>query len=74
MIFYFSLNVSFQEFERYYQGHVSKVEVHDQNGKTLWINGRHFRPFLTRSGIKGQFKMELTSAGDLLSLTSISLI
>lgn len=71
MIFYFSLNVSFHEFQRYYQGHVDKVEVHDSHGRKLWINGRHFRQFLTRSGVQGDFKLELTDKGELVSLQKI---
>ncbi|RTR39772.1 DUF2835 family protein [Shewanella canadensis] len=71
MTFYFSLNVSFHEFQRYYQGHVDKVEVHDSHGRKLWINGRHFRRFLTRSGVHGNFKLELTEKGELLSLQKI---
>ncbi|WP_309247246.1 DUF2835 domain-containing protein [Shewanella sp. VB17] len=71
MIFYFSLNVNYQDFERYYQGHVNKVEVSDSKGKKLWIHCRHFRPFVTRAGIQGQFKLELNKNGDLLSLIKI---
>ncbi|WP_299788868.1 DUF2835 domain-containing protein [uncultured Shewanella sp.] len=71
MIFYFSINVSFHEFQRYYQGHVDKVEVHDSQGRKLWINGRHFRQFLTRSGVQGDFKLELTDKGELVSLQKI---
>ncbi|MBW8183976.1 DUF2835 domain-containing protein [Shewanella nanhaiensis] len=71
MIFYFSINVNYQEFERYYQGHADKVEVRDNEGRILWIHGRHFRPFLTRAGVQGQFKMELSQSGELLSLLKI---
>lgn len=71
MNFYFSLNVSYRDFQQYYLGKVDKVEVHDNHGRTLWIHGRHFRRFLTRSGIQGQFKMELNAQGQLVSLCKL---
>lgn len=71
MIFYFSLNITYHDFQQFYRGEANKVEVHDSHGRTLWIHGRHFRRFLTRSGIVGQFKMELNAQGELLSLCKL---
>ncbi len=71
MTFYFSMNISYHDFQQYYRGQADKVEVRDTNGKILWIHGRHFRRFLTRLGIQGQFKLELTPEGELVSLCKL---
>ncbi|MGM8891950.1 DUF2835 domain-containing protein [Psychrobacter sp. 1Y1] len=67
-VFNFPLNISYQTFLPYYRGEINKVEVIDLNGQTLWINARHFRPFLTREGIKAYFTMTVDSQGNLISL------
>lgn len=68
MEFIFSLNLSYREFMPYYRGDVDKVEVHDRQGRTLWINCRHFRRFLTPSGIRGWFRLVLDDKGEVISL------
>ncbi|GIU07409.1 MULTISPECIES: DUF2835 domain-containing protein [unclassified Shewanella] len=68
-IFQFPLNISYQEFLPYYRGEVNQVEVVDTKGRTLWINARHFRPFLSSMGIKAYFKMVVDSQGNLISLS-----
>ncbi|MCE9678861.1 DUF2835 domain-containing protein [Shewanella sp. AS1] len=72
MVFIFYLNISYQDFLPYYQCHADKVEVREQGGKTLWINARHFRPFLTSAGLSGQFRLELDSNGQFHCLTRLS--
>ena len=69
MVFFFSIYVSYHDFLNYYKGYVDKVEVKETGGKTLWINARHFRPFLTTGGLSGHFRLELDDAGQFRSLT-----
>ncbi|ASJ96948.1 MULTISPECIES: DUF2835 domain-containing protein [Shewanella] len=71
MIFTFPIQVSYQDFLNYYQGSIDKIEVRDISGKILWIHARHFRPFLTTSGIKGYFRLELDDNGQFVSLTPL---
>ncbi|WP_076413630.1 DUF2835 domain-containing protein [Shewanella sp. UCD-KL12] len=71
MIFYFSMNISYHDFQQYYRGQADKVEVRDTKGRVLWIHGRHFRRFLTSLGIQGQFKLVLTEQGELVSLCKL---
>ena len=71
MEFFFSLHLSYREFMPYYKGYVDKVEVHDRQGKILWINCRHFRRFLTSSGIHGEFKLTVNKQGEFISLELI---
>jgi hypothetical protein len=67
-VFQFPLNISYQDFLPYYRGQVTKVEVVDTAGRTLWISARHFRPFFTRSGIRAYFEMVVDAQGNLISL------
>ena len=66
--FQFPLNISYQEFLPYYRGEVNKVEVVDSKGQTLWVNAKHFRPFLTSNGIRAYFCMTIDGQGNLISL------
>lgn len=68
MELYFKLTLSYQDFLPYYQGLADKVEVRERQGRILWINGRHFRRFLTENGIHGQFKLVLDDKGQFVSL------
>lgn len=69
MELYFNLNLSYQDFLPYYQGLADKIAVRERQGRFLWINGRHFRRFLTKNGIHGQFKLVLDDKGHFVSLT-----
>ncbi|MCL1145885.1 DUF2835 domain-containing protein [Shewanella sp. 10N.261.52.F9] len=69
--FQFGLNITYQEFLPYYRGEINKVEVIDLTGRTLWINARHFRPFLTSVGIKAYFRMTIDAQGNLITLIKI---
>ncbi|MCL1130303.1 DUF2835 domain-containing protein [Shewanella sairae] len=69
--FTFPLNITYQEFLPYYRGEVNKVEVVDVSGRTLWINARHFRPFLTSTGIRCYFSMTLDAQGNLIKLAKV---
>ena len=69
MVYLFSVSISYRDFLNYYQGYVDKVEVKETGGKILWIHARHFRPFLTPSGLSGHFRLELDGNGNFYSLT-----
>lgn len=68
---FFRLNVGFNDFLKYYQGDATMVEVKDIEGRVLWINARHFRPYVTRDGIQGLFRMELDKQGELQLLQKL---
>ncbi|ARD22108.1 MULTISPECIES: DUF2835 domain-containing protein [Shewanella] len=71
MQFTFSMYISFEDFLPYYRGYVKNVEVRDVRGKLLHINGKYFRPFVTTSGIQGQFVLQLDASGKFISLNKI---
>lgn len=47
------------------------VEVRDLQGRILWIHGRHFRPFVTRDGVSGLFRLELDEKGNFVALNKL---
>jgi hypothetical protein len=55
MEFYFSLNISSQEYIRYYQGSARKVIVRVQDGRTVQFPAGHLRQFVTPKGVQGKF-------------------
>ncbi|GIU04390.1 hypothetical protein TUM4641_12370 [Shewanella morhuae] len=71
MELHFKLSISYRDFLPYYQGVADKIEVHETQGRILWINGRHFRRFLTENGIQGYFKLVLDNKGQFVSLNRI---
>ncbi|WP_299005687.1 DUF2835 family protein [uncultured Shewanella sp.] len=68
--FIFNVNLSYQEFMPYYQGKVNNIEVRDGK-QVIWINGRHFRPFLSLNGVNGLFKLTLNQGVDIIALNKL---
>lgn len=53
--FFFRLQLSQQQFLRYYQGGANSVRVMSENGQTLQFPAYRLRSFLTPHGISGRF-------------------
>lgn len=68
MQFFFSISLSYQAFIPYYQGTIDKVEVIDEQGRRIWLSGRHLRKFLTKQGVYGRFCLTLDGQGQFVSL------
>jgi hypothetical protein len=51
----FSLHLSSTEIARYYQGTALNIKVRASTGQQLQFAARHLRPFLTATGIQGNF-------------------
>ena len=58
MKYYFSLNITNQDFLPYYQGRVQTIVVTTVQGLKLEFPAMHLRQFLTSSGIKGHFCLQ----------------
>ena len=71
MEFFFTLSVSYDDFLPYYQGRAKRVEVRESHGRVLNINAYHFKPFLTPTGIRGNFKIRIDGQGNLQSIEQI---
>ncbi|MDP5253391.1 MULTISPECIES: DUF2835 domain-containing protein [unclassified Vibrio] len=55
--YFFSVRLTYQEFLHYYQGNVSHVQVRLTTGQQLQLPAARLRPFLSHSGINGQFRL-----------------
>ena len=71
MKYYFSVNMSSQEFLPYYKGQIQAIVVTTNAGIKVQLPAIHFRKFLSTQGIKGHFCLE-TKDNKFLSLTKIS--
>lgn len=70
MKYYFSINISSQDFLPYYQGSIQNVVVTTTQGVKVQFPAMHLRKYLTTSGIDGYFCME-TMQNKFLSLVKV---
>lgn len=71
MKYYFSIQMTAQEFLPYYQGRIQRVVVHTNMGQRVEFPAMHLRNYLTSGGITGYFCLE-TRDNKFLSLEKIS--
>lgn len=71
MKYYFSLNITNQEFLPYYQGRVQTIIVTTAQGLKLEFPAMHLRSYLTASGIRGHFCLQ-TQDNKFLSLDKLA--
>lgn len=57
MRYRFALNIDYNHFMALYKGHAQRVVVSDFTGRTISIPAPRLIPFLTHSGIQGQFEL-----------------
>ncbi len=70
--YYFSAYLSYEQFLPFYQGSVDKMQVTDIHGRKIQMPAEHFRKFLTRDGISGNFELRTSPEGKFISLTRIN--
>ena len=70
MKYYFSINISANEFLPYYQGTIKDVVVRATDGTRVQFPAMHLRKHLTSVGIQGYFCLE-TQQNKFLSLIKI---
>ncbi|KGJ92839.1 DUF2835 domain-containing protein [Colwellia psychrerythraea] len=70
MKYYFSLNITTNEFLPYYQGKVQNVVVTTTQGIKVQFPAMHLRKYLAASGIQGYFCLQ-TKQNKFLSLAKI---
>lgn len=71
MKYYFSINMTTQEFFPYYQGKVQSIIVRSNEGVRVEFPAMHLRNYITTSGIKGQFCLQ-TKNNKFLSLHKVN--
>ncbi|WP_303722976.1 DUF2835 domain-containing protein [Malonomonas rubra] len=57
----FSVQISQQQYMKYYQGVASTVQGYSENGQLLRFPASRLRPFLTHSGIQGRFQLTVSA-------------
>ncbi|WP_321531849.1 DUF2835 domain-containing protein [uncultured Desulfuromonas sp.] len=67
----FSLNISVDNYLRYYQGSATWIRIQADNGQMLKLPASNFRKFLTHSGIHGRFMIEFDDQLKLVGLTKL---
>ncbi|WP_084659617.1 DUF2835 domain-containing protein [Vibrio sonorensis] len=55
--YYFTLNISYQQFLSHYSGAASSVLVTTDQGLRIQLPASRFRPYLSQIGIKGRFRL-----------------
>ncbi|MEW6993853.1 DUF2835 domain-containing protein [Colwelliaceae bacterium MEBiC 14330] len=71
MKYYFSINISANDFLPYYQGTVKNVVVTTYQGVKVQFPAMHLRKYLMTSGIQGDFCLQ-TEKNKFLSLTKLN--
>lgn len=71
MKYYFTLNVSSEDYLPYYQGRVHSIIVRTEQGLKVEFPAMHLRKHLTRQGINGRFCLE-TRNNKFLSLEKLT--
>ncbi|MDP2571646.1 DUF2835 domain-containing protein [Vibrio penaeicida] len=66
--YYFSLNITYQEFLSHYSGVASSVIVFTDQGLKIQLPASRFRPFLSQIGVKGRFRLTTDQNNKLLKL------
>ena len=66
--FYFSIQLSQQQFLRYYQGTANAVQVVSECGRRLQFPAAKLRPFLGHAGICGRFRLTVDEHNRFLRL------
>lgn len=69
--YYFSLNISSDEYLRYYKGEATHVMVYTYSGHRLSFPARNLREFIALNGIHGEFCIKVDNNNRMISLELI---
>lgn len=67
----FSLALPAQRWLRFYQGTARAVIVRAHDGRTVQFPAHHLRPFVSREGVYGEFRLRVDGNGRLVSLDRV---
>jgi uncharacterized protein YwgA len=71
-IFRFTLNLSYDEYAKVYQGIAKNVSVIADDGRRICFPAGRIQTFLTKQGISGYFEMELTTENKFVNIKKIT--
>jgi hypothetical protein len=72
MIYRFRLNISSDDYLRFYQSQSRFVQTRTEEGQRIKFPAEHLRPYITHSGINGLFELESTDQGKFIALRRVS--
>jgi hypothetical protein len=67
----FSLDISSDDYLRYYRGEAQMVQVTAEDGRRIRFPASNLRPFVSREGIRGSFEVTLDQENRLLELRKL---
>ncbi|GAA0852004.1 DUF2835 family protein [Aliiglaciecola litoralis] len=70
--YYFSLDVSYERCERLYGIGSNSVVLRSDCGERIQLPNVNLRPFVTRTGLKGRFRLIITPENKVHSFEKIS--
>ena len=70
-IFFIQLDISASEFHHYYAQNINSVSTISHNGQRIQFPASVLQPFVTHSGVQGQFKIIIDENAKLKSILRI---
>lgn len=67
----FKLNLTYDQYLAVYQGAAKNVSTIADDGRRIVFPARNIQRYLTKSGIRGHFEMELTPQNKFVAITQI---
>ncbi len=68
----FSLNLSYDDYAKVYQGVAKNVYAVADDGRSIAFPAGNIQNFLTREGIQGRFEMRLTAENKFVSIRRLN--
>ncbi|MCU7938711.1 MAG: DUF2835 domain-containing protein [gamma proteobacterium symbiont of Bathyaustriella thionipta] len=68
----FRLEISAQEYLRYYQGEVDSVQIRTTDGRIIQFPANALHKYITQTGINGSFRIVFDDNNKMLSMERVS--
>ena len=66
-----NISLTREQLEAFYAGHVNQVWARDAHGVSIQFPLQALRPYITHTGVRGCFKLRVSSEQRLLSIDKI---
>lgn len=63
------LHISPDQMQRYYSGHAGAVRATACDGRKVQFPANILRPFVTREGVQGRYRLEMDELGKLIRIS-----
>ena len=72
LTYYFSVSLTYEECRVLYLPKNNAVVVIEERGKRIQIPAKNLRPFISQTGLRGRFRLQVSEDKKLLSLDRVS--